>query len=401
MPHDAISVTLGTGSGPYQKTLALSLLREGMLRRVLSSGLVLEIQEPGPNGSLEVTQRFPVSNFVNRALWAVWRRVPGRFLPSPAMFSALLSDYFWSRRIPPCTIYHGWSGCEPCLLAAKRLGAITLVENPARHPRHWHLAGVEECKRFGVAPRDHSVPLSSRLIHRMLREFELCDRIIVPSSLSYRSFEECGLADKTVVVTTAVDTESFTPQPRPEHRPLFRACFVGRVEMAKGVGYLLQAWKKLALANAELVLVGAVKPEMNSLLRTHADSTVRLTGSVPAQEVARLYRESDLFVFPSVNEGFAQVLMEAMASGLAVVASDYSGATDCVSDGKEGFIVPVRDVDRLAEAIWWCYQHPDETRAMGLAARARIEGHFTLDHYSQRQIALYRKLAGERAGQAT
>jgi len=171
--------------------------------------------------------------------------------------------------------------------------------------------------------------------------------------------------------------------------------------MAKGVGYLLQAWKKLALANAELVLVGAVKPEMNSLLRTHADSTVRLTGSVPAQEVARLYRESDLFVFPSVNEGFAQVLMEAMASGLAVVASDYSGATDCVSDGKEGFIVPVRDVDRLAEAIWWCYQHPDETRAMGLAARARIEGHFTLDHYSQRQIALYRKLAGERAGQAT
>ena len=111
------------------------------------------------------------------------------------------------------------------------------------------------------------------------------------------------------------------------------------------------------------------------------------------QELAERYRESDLFVFPSVNEGLAQVSLEAMASGLAIVASDYSGADDCVTEGKEGFIIPIRDVDRLAEAIQWCYQHPDETRAMGRAARTRIESHFTLEHYNQRQIALYRSLA--------
>ncbi len=108
-----------------------------------------------------------------------------------------------------------------------------------------------------------------------------------------------------------------------------------------------------------------------------------------------LYRESDLFVFPSVNEGLAQVLLEAMATGLPVVASELSGAQDCITEGKEGFIVAAREVERLAEAIRWCYEHRDETRAMGRAARAKIQSQFTLDHYNQRMIALYRGLASK------
>jgi glycosyltransferase involved in cell wall biosynthesis len=210
--------------------------------------------------------------------------------------------------------------------------------------------------------------------------------------LSLRSFTECGLGHKAVVVKSAVDTELFAPQPL-DNRTLFRVCFVGRVELAKGAGYLLQAWRRLALPNSELVLVGDVKPEMRSLLRTYADSTVRTLGVLAAPAVMQRYRESDLFVFPSVNEGLAQVLLEAMSSGLPVVASDHSGADDLVTEGKDGFIVPVRDVERLAEAILWCYQHRDETRAMGRAARAKIESQFTLEHYNQRMIELYKSLA--------
>jgi alpha-maltose-1-phosphate synthase len=194
------------------------------------------------------------------------------------------------------------------------------------------------------------------------------------------------------LVKPAVDTELFAPRPL-DKRTLFRVCFVGRVELAKGAGYLLQAWRRLALPNAELVLVGDVKPEMRSLLRTYADSTLRTLAVLAAHEVTQRYRESDLFIFPSVNEGLAQVLLEAMSSGLPVVASDHSGADDLVTEGKDGFIVPVRDVERLADAILWCYQHRDETRAMGRAARAKIESQFTLEHYNQRMIELYKSLA--------
>lgn len=391
---DSITVTLGVGSGPYQKTLALSLLRAGMLKRVMSSGLYLEMQDPMPDGTLRVVERFRLLGHANRVFWGIRRRLPRKLQPRPpVMLMARLTDRLWAERIPPCTIFHGWMGLSlACLQKAKRQGTITLLENPARHPRDWHQAGVEECKRFGIQTRERSTILPTPLIRRMEREFELCDRIVVPSTLSHRSFAQCGLGHKTVVVKPGVDTEFFTPRPLPE-RSLFRACFVGRVELAKGAGYLLQVWRRLALSNAELMLVGNVKPEMRSLLQMYADSTVRTLGFMAPQEIAERYRESDLFIFPSVNEGLAQVLLEAMSSGLPVIASDYSGADDLVTEGKDGFVVPVRDVDRLAEAILWCYQHRDETRAMGRAARTKMESQFTLEHYNQRQIALYRSLA--------
>jgi glycosyltransferase involved in cell wall biosynthesis len=228
----------------------------------------------------------------------------------------------------------------------------------------------------------------------MKREYEICDRIVVPSTLAHASFAKFGLTSKAVVVFPGVDEQFFSPPSEPVRRTLFRVCFAGRVELAKGAGYLLQAWKRLALPNAELVLAGDVRPEMKSLLQTHADSTVRTRGFLSARELLQHYRESDLFVSPSVNEGLAQVLLEAMASGLPAVASNFSGADDCITGGVEGFITPVRDVDQLAEAILWCYQHRDETRTMGQAARARIQSQFTLSHYNQRMIALYRSLAG-------
>jgi len=396
-PLNAVSVTLGVGSGPYQKTLALSLLRAGMLKRVLNSGLYLEMQDPMPDGSLKVVERFRVLRFANRVFWAVRWRLPRKLQPRyPIVLMAKVTDSLWSNRMPPCTIFHGWTGLSlKCLRRAKEQGTITLLENPARHPRHWHQAGVEECKRFGISPWERSTILPAPLIRRMEQEFELCDRIAVPSTLSQRSFTECGLGHKTVVVKSAVDTEFFVPRPL-KQRELFRACFVGRVELAKGAGYLLQAWKRLALSNAELVLVGDVKSEMRSLLRTYADSTVQTVGILSRQAVKECYQESDLFIFPSVNEGLAQVILEAMASGLPVIASDHSGADDVVTEGKDGFIIPVRDVDRLAEAILWCYQHRGETRAMGRAARIKMESDFTLEHYNQRQIALYRSLAATR-----
>jgi glycosyltransferase involved in cell wall biosynthesis len=278
------------------------------------------------------------------------------------------------------------------LQAAKRQGAATLLDNPGRHPGHFHKASLEECERFNIKRSERSPLLPTALIRRMQREYEICDHIAVPSTLAHRSFAEFGYADKAIVVFPGVDAEFFSPHQRAERRPWFRVCFAGRVELAKGVGYLLMAWKRLGLPNAELVLAGEVRPEMKGLLQTHANSTVRITGVLSTTELVERYRESDVFAFPSVNEGFAQVLLEAMAVGLPVVASNLSGAEDCVTEGKEGFIVPARDVDHLAEAILWCYQHRDEIRTMGAAARAKIETQFTLDHYNQRMITLYRTI---------
>jgi glycosyltransferase involved in cell wall biosynthesis len=84
-----------------------------------------------------------------------------------------------------------------------------------------------------------------------------------------------------------------------------------------------------------------------------------------------------------------------MASGLPVVASEKTGAQDCVTEGKDGFVVKARDAHALAERILWCYEHRAETKAMGRAARTKVEQQFTLSHYEERQIALYHSLTSQ------
>jgi glycosyltransferase involved in cell wall biosynthesis len=394
MAGGKVSVTLGIGSGLYQKTLVQSLLREGMLRRVMRAGTYLEIEEPGAGNELRTVKRFPVNKRMNQVVWGVWTRLPKTFRPrSPAKFTAQLADRFRARWIPPCDIFHGWVGFSlACLRAAKRQGALGLLEDPGAHVRYWHEATIEERRRFGVDEREGGAVFSESMMRRVEREYQTCDRIVVLSSGARRTFEQRGYAGKVEVVLPGVDHTFFTPPAESNVSPVFRVCYAGRVELAKGLGYLLQAWKRLALPQAELVLMGEVKPDTRAMLE--GLKSVRLTGFLTPQELAERYRESDIFIFPSVSEGFGLVLLEAMACGLPVIAVEGTGADHCVSDGKEGFVVPVRDAERLAESILWCYQHREETRAMGRAARARIEREFTLEHYNQRQIALYRSLVG-------
>jgi len=224
----------------------------------------------------------------------------------------------------------------------------------------------------------------------MEREYEDSDSIVVPSAIALRSFRDVGLGQKALVLHAGVDHDYFRPSESNEPRLPFRVCFVGRVEIAKGLPYLLQAWKKLALRNAELVLIGEVAEEMRPFISRWALSNVRVTGLLASTEVAKWYQRSHLFAFPSVNEGLARSILEAMASGLPVVATDLSGAGDCVTSEAEGTVVPARDVDELAKSILWHYENSEASAAMGRAARTRIEREFTLAQYVDRVLDMYR-----------
>jgi starch synthase len=261
------------------------------------------------------------------------------------------------------------------------------------HPRRWQREVLAECAHFGINPNHCASVLPERLIQRMEREYAECDKIVVPSAAARQSFEGLRDGGKAVVVWPGVNHDFFTPAPDSRRPRPFRVCYVGRLELAKGLGYLLQSWHKLALPGAELVLIGEYRTEVQSLLERYAGANVRLTKMLSPQEVARWYRESSLFVFPSVNEGFGMVLLEAMASGLTVIASERTGADDCVTHGQDGFIVPARNIDALAEAILGCYQHPDDAKSIGRAARAKVEAQFTLAHYDRRIMSLYRSVS--------
>jgi glycosyltransferase involved in cell wall biosynthesis len=286
--------------------------------------------------------------------------------------------------------------CLASLHQAKRLGAITLIDNATLHPVAWQRELLADCASVGLRPRDCERVIPLMQIRRHEREYELCDKIIVYSSAAGRSFGPFPYAHKVVVTHPGVDHRFFVPSLTARRERIFRVCYVGRVEAAKGVHYLVEAWKRLRLDDAELVLAGRVLPEMAGPLSEGLAAGIRLAGILAPQEVVKLQQESDLFVFPSMNEGLSLAVLEAMSAGLPVIACHDTGAEDCVRAGKEGLLAPGRNVDALADAILWCRDHPEERRVMGAAARMRIEQNFTLSHYQGRLVALYKSLSCSR-----
>jgi glycosyltransferase involved in cell wall biosynthesis len=388
-----LTVSLSLGSRPFQMALVEKLQRNGSLRRVLAFSAGVEIFDPDGAEGLKLVRRYRRYRLVNRLMWAAWRRLPGssRAWNMPIVVSTAYADWLASRWVPPTAIFHGWTGnCLACIKKARQHGSIAMIEQVSMYPGDWKQAVLEECETFGVRPRDCRAILPAPLMRRMEREFELSDAILVPSQVVRRSFERAGYAERTIVVNAGVDHHFFVPLPEAVPRDIFRVCYAGRVELPKGLPYLLQAWNKLSLAQAELVLIGEVAPEIHRFIKQWALPNVRLLGLLPPIELARWYRASHLFVFPSVNEGLARVIFEAMSSGLPVVATERSGAEDCITQGIEGNVVPARNVEALAEAILWHYENPEASAAMGGAARSRVERQFTLPHYVERVIGVYR-----------
>jgi alpha-maltose-1-phosphate synthase len=217
-------------------------------------------------------------------------------------------------------------------------------------------------------------------IERKNREVELADHIFVASSFTERSLLDIGVpSSKITVIPYGAPIEYFQPYPKQDQ--LFRVMFAGQVGTRKGVHYLLQAWQELSLPESELLLVGVNQLPTDWLVK-YCDR-VRLTGSVPHSSLNTYYSSANVFVFPSLVEGFGLVLLEAMACGLPIITTPNTGGPDIIVDGIEGFIIPIRDVEALKEKIAWCYSHPQELAKMGIAARQKAE-QWTWERYRQK-----------------
>lgn len=170
---------------------------------------------------------------------------------------------------------------------------------------------------------------------------------------------------------------------------------IGRLEPQKGHRDFLAACRivRERLPDAEFWLIGA-GPLREELAEQAAAAglggAVRFLG--PRSDIAELLRELDVFVSASLWEGFPTVVLEAMAAGVPVIATDVSGSRELVRDGETGRLVPVGAPSRLAEAMLWMEGHPAEARRMAEEARARIQPH-TMAHTAARYAELYRGLA--------
>jgi glycosyltransferase involved in cell wall biosynthesis len=181
-------------------------------------------------------------------------------------------------------------------------------------------------------------------------EHSLATRVVVGSSFARDSLVAEGVdASRIAVNPYGVDWTAFTAsQPVSEARP-FRFLFAGSILARKGVPVLLDAWRGLRRGDAELWLAGGLPPELGS--RIPALPGLRLLGRVPNADMPGLYARADVLVLPSLQEGFSLVLLEALASGLRIIATPQTGAADLVEDPSLGALVECASVESLRAAM--------------------------------------------------
>jgi glycosyltransferase involved in cell wall biosynthesis len=166
--------------------------------------------------------------------------------------------------------------------------------------------------------------------------------------------------------------------------------FVGEVGVRKGVPWLLEAFARLP-ADWTLHLVGPSASGTRQLLARLPNARVVFRGVLSGDALAAAYREADIFCLPSIEEGFGMVILQAMASGLPVVATRATGGPDVGVHGRELLIVQPGDSSALAEALVRLAEDPDLRHALGTAAAARVATGFSWDDYGQRAIGIIRQ----------
>lgn len=214
---------------------------------------------------------------------------------------------------------------------------------------------------------------------------------------------EYGLgAAQVVIVPNGVDTRKYRP-PSPEEKAAARHklnlppglffLYVGRLAPEKRLDLFLEEFGralKEAPADAYAVLVG--KGELEPMLREVAlasglQGRVRIVAPTP--EIQALYRAADVFVLPSISEGLSNALLEAMACGLAVLASRVGGTPEAVADGAAGYLFDPQDVATLRARIVQFLKNPGLAERMGKRAREDVLARFDLVPVAQRYRELY------------
>ena len=210
---------------------------------------------------------------------------------------------------------------------------------------------------------------------RLTEETRMAAHFLCASSFTRQTLVENGVsADRIQVIPYGVDASRFFPRPPETGTALpkeFRLLFVGTINQRKGIKYLLQALRLLRSQHVKLVVCGRAVDNLE--LFSSYGAQVEVRPSVSFEELQKAYRESDLFVFPSIVEGFAQVLLEALSSGLPILSTTHTAAPDLIDEGIQGYVVPPRRPDLLAERIDWLATHPEHVAEMKIAARKRAE----------------------------
>lgn len=219
------------------------------------------------------------------------------------------------------------------------------------------------------------------------------DKIVAVSNALKDTVTGFGiLSDKVKVIPNAVELSDFPPGLK--ERMGFKILFVGRLVPEKGLEYLIKSMefivKEIPQATLTVVGGGPMREELEGLVEGYSmGDKIRFEGMKPHSEILRYLQDTDLFVLSSLSEGLPLTVLEAMAAGKPVVATNVGGIPDAVIDGESGILVPPKDIDALSKAIISLLGDRVKQIRMGEKARKRSEEKFSWEKIVESVVKIY------------
>jgi glycosyltransferase involved in cell wall biosynthesis len=294
-------------------------------------------------------------------------------------------------------VVHAWpSAMLETVKVARSIGVPVAREVPNTHTAHAFAAVTRELSQLVMPPIEgHSHTFAQEILQREEAEYEAADCLLVPSEFALGTFIDRGVPrGKLVLHRYGFDPTRFYPdgpaRVSGQRRDGLQALFVGSCEPRKGLHYALRAWiESGAAARGRFVICGDFVPGYREALASWLDHpSVSVSGF--SQNPAALMRESDILIFPTVEEGSALVTYEAQACGCALVVSDAAGAR-CRHE-REGLVHPAGDVRTLTSHLRTLDEQPELVMRLQHGAIENSR-QLTWRHAGQELVDVYAGLA--------
>jgi len=339
----------------------------------------------------EIPDELVKVNWFN-GLMGKWRQRTGRFRSS-SQYSNLVADIAFTKavsrtQLPHHNVFFGYSYMSLEMLEIERQkGVLTILDQIDPGPVEFRLVAEEMAKYPELAGLP--APYPSAYYDRLKQEWNLADVIVVNSEWSRDALISEGVpAKKIEILPLSYEgdhgcEEEIAKASDQNSGKALRVLWLGQVNVRKGIHYLIEAARILEGHEIHFDIVGPIGIAREIV--DSAPSNMTFCGSVSRDLAADYYRKADVFVLPTLSDGFAITQLEAMAYGLPVITTPHCGKV--VTEGRTGFIVPARDAKALAEAVMRFCQDRALALRMSDECRATLKK-FSIDSYREGLIGI-------------
>jgi glycosyltransferase involved in cell wall biosynthesis len=231
-----------------------------------------------------------------------------------------------------------------------------------------------------------------------LKEYSLADYISVPSIFAKNSFIEKGFKPEQILLNNyGVDLSDFYVQKNNikqiENKEELILGYAGTLSAQKNVKGIIESVKELVDEGLKIKLhfVGSIdKSTFDEKLLDYP--FIKYYKKMPQKELINFYNEIDIFIQNSVQEGLSMVILQAMACGKPVIATQNSGAADFIEEGKEGFIIPIMNNKMLKEKIKYFYNNKKQIANFGERAVNKVKNGFKWSDYGNRAVSIFKTI---------